>query len=69
VGVQLADSKCFEHWKFVSNNNKGTMALTANRSYLSLNHWSVNKEGQFILKVLDAGEKQKKGKRWLFVYL
>lgn len=61
---QLADSKCFEGstWKFISNNNKGNMALTANNcpTFSSPITWYVNKEGQFVLKVLDAGEKAKK---------
>jgi hypothetical protein len=61
---QLADSKCFEGstWKFISNNNKGNMALTANNcpSFSSPITWFVNKDDQFVLKVLDAGEKAKK---------
>lgn len=60
----LADSQCFEgsNWKFISNNNKGTMALTKSdcASFSSPISWFVNKDGQFVLKVLDAGEKAKK---------
>ena len=60
----LADSQCFEGstWKFVSNNNKGTMALTKAdcASFSSPISWFVNKDGQFVLKVLSAGEKAKK---------
>lgn len=60
----IADSKCFEGstWKFISNNNKGNMALTSASctSFSSPITWFINKEGQFILKVLDAGEKAKK---------
>jgi hypothetical protein len=60
----LADSQCFEgsNWKFISNNNKGTMALTKSDcpSFSSPISWFVNKEGQFVLKVLNAGEKAKK---------
>ena len=60
----LADSQCFvgSTWKFVSNNNKGNMALTkANcMSFSSPITWFVNKDGQFILKVLNAGEKARK---------
>ncbi len=60
----LADSQCFEgsNWKFISNNNKGTMALTKADcpSFSSPISWFVNKEGQFVLKVLNAGEKAKK---------
>ena len=61
---QIADSKCFvgSTWNFISNNNKGSMSLTKSDcpAFSSPIIWSVNKEGQFILKVLDAGEKAKK---------
>jgi len=61
---QIADSKCFEgsSWKFISNNNKGEMALTnANcPAFSSPITWYVNKDGKFVLKVLNAGEKAKK---------
>jgi len=70
---QLADSKCFEGstWKFISNNNKGNMALTANNcpSFSSPITWFVNKDGQFILKVLDAGEKAKKVRDGYILYV
>ena len=60
----LADSKCFEGstWKFVANNNSGEMALNKSdcASFSSPIKWFINKEGQFILKVLSAGEKAKK---------
>jgi hypothetical protein len=61
---QLADSKCFEGstWKFVSNNNKGNMALTKYDCpvFSSPITWFVNANGEFVLKILDAGEKAKK---------
>lgn len=61
---QLADSQCFvgSTWKFVSNNNKGEMALTKSGcpAFSSAITWFVNKDGQFVLKVLNAGEKAKK---------
>lgn len=61
---EIADSQCFEGstWKFVSNNNKGNMALTKAgcSSFSSPITWFVNKDGQFVLKVLDAGIKAKK---------
>lgn len=64
TSFQLADSKCFEGstWKFVSNNNKGDMALTKAgcAAFSSPITWFVNKDGQFVLKVLSAGEKAKK---------
>lgn len=61
---QIADSKCFvgSTWKFISNNNKGEMALTSYDcpAFNSPITWYINKDGQFILKILDAGEKAKK---------
>lgn len=60
----LADSQCFQgsKWTLISNNNKGDMALTKSdcMSFSSPISWFVNKEGQFVLKVLNAGEKAKK---------
>ncbi|KRD07424.1 hypothetical protein ASE21_18205 [Flavobacterium sp. Root901] len=60
----LADSKCFigSTWSFISNNNKGTMALTSPNctGFSSPIVWSINNQGMFILKILDAGEKAKK---------
>ena len=60
----LADSKCFigSTWNFISNNNKGSMNLTKSDcpAFSSPIVWSVNKESQFVLKILDAGEKAKK---------
>jgi Lipocalin-like domain len=62
----LADSQCFvgSTWKFISNNNKGNMALTKSTcpAFASPITWFINKEGQFVMKVLDAGEKAKKVK-------
>ena len=61
---QIADSKCFigSTWNFISNNNKGSMNLTKSDcpAFSSPIVWSVNKESQFVLKILDAGEKAKK---------
>jgi hypothetical protein len=60
----IADSKCFEGstWKFISNNNKGNMALTKFDCpvFSSPITWFINKEDEFVLKVLDAGEKAKR---------
>lgn len=60
----IADSKCFEGstWKFVSNNNKGNMALTNFNctAFSSPITWYINTNGEFILKVLNAGEKAKR---------
>lgn len=64
TSFNLADSKCFEGstWKFVSNNDTGTMTLNAADcpQFSSPIKWFVNKDGQFVLKVLNAGEKAKK---------
>lgn len=61
---QLADSDCFvgSKWKFVSNNNKGSMAIAKAgcASFSSSITWFVNNDKQFVLKVLSAGEKAKK---------
>ena len=60
----IADSKCFvgSTWKFISNNNKGTMALTnaSCTSFASDITWFINKEGQFVMKVLSVGDKAKR---------
>lgn len=61
---QVADSKCFvgSTWNFISNNNKGSMSLTKAGcpAFSSAIVWSINKEGVFVLKILDAGIKSKK---------
>jgi len=61
---QVADSKCFvgSTWNFISNNNKGSMSLTKAGcpAFSSAIVWSINKEGIFVLKILDAGIKSKK---------
>jgi curli biogenesis system outer membrane secretion channel CsgG len=63
TSFDLADSKCFvgSNWSFVSNNNTGTMQLAnaSCTSFSSKTTWYVNKEGKFVLKVLEA-EKAKK---------
>lgn len=59
----LADSKCFigSTWHFISNNNKGNMTLNSPNctAFTSAITWYVNKEGQFVLKILDEGLKSK----------
>lgn len=59
----IADSKCFvgSTWKFISNNNKGNMALTKTdcMAFASNITWYINKEGQFVMKFIDAGVKRK----------
>ena len=70
---QIADSECFvgSTWKFVSNNNKGDMALTKAgcTSFSSPITWFVNKDKQFVLKVLNAGLKAKKVKEGYILML
>ncbi|MBC7641657.1 MAG: lipocalin family protein [Flavobacterium sp.] len=60
----IADSKCFvgSTWKFISNNNKGNMALTKTDcpAFASNITWYNNKEGQFVMKMIDAGVKRKR---------
>ena len=60
TSFDLADSKCFvgSTWKFISNNNKGNMALTSAKctAYSTPITWFINKEGQFVLKILDASK-------------
>jgi len=60
TSFDLADSKCFigSTWKFVSNNNKGTMALNSPSctSYSTPITWFINKEGEFVLKILDEAK-------------
>lgn len=60
----VADSKCFigSTWNFISNNNKGTMTLNSSgcTAFSSAITWYVNKEGQFVLKILDEGLKSRK---------
>jgi hypothetical protein len=60
---QIADSKCFvgSTWKFISNNNKGEMALTQSNctAFNSPTTWFVNSNGEFVLKFLNSGDKSK----------
>jgi len=61
---QIADSKCFigSNWTFISNNNKGSMSLNQAgcTAFSSPIVWSINKEGMFGLKIVEAGVKSKK---------
>lgn len=60
TSFDLADSKCFigSTWKFISNNNKGNFALTSPKctAYSTPITWFINKEGQFVLKILDESK-------------
>ncbi len=59
----LADSQCFvgSKWKFVSNNNKGNFSLNSPKctAYSTPITWFVNKDKQFILKILDESKARK----------
>jgi hypothetical protein len=59
----IADSKCFigSDWKFVSNNNKGTMALNnaSCTGYSSDITWYINRDGNVVMKFLNEGKARK----------
>ena len=61
---QIADSKCLvgSTWNFISNNNEGNMTLTKSGcpAFTSPIKWSINKEGVFVLKIVEAGTKARK---------
>jgi len=70
----MADSACFEGstWHFISNNNKGDMKLNAGGncpSFSSPITWFINRDNQFVLKVLNAGEKAKRVRDGYVLYL
>jgi hypothetical protein len=58
-------------WKFVSNNNKGNMELTkpSCAAFSSPITWFVNKNGEFVLKVLNADIKAKKVREGYVLYV
>ncbi len=59
----LADSKCFvgSTWKFISNNNKGEMALTnaSCTAFSSPITWYINKDGNFVMKIINDTKAKK----------
>ena len=63
TSFDLADSKCFigSSWKFISKNNKGSLVLNNSSctAYSTPITWFINKEGQFVLKVLDETKAKK----------
>ena len=63
TSFDLADSKCFigSAWKFVSNNNKGTLSLKSPNctAYSTPITWFINNEGQFVMKILDETKAKK----------
>lgn len=63
TSFDLADSKCFvgSSWKFISNNNKGNFSLNSASctAYSTPITWFINKEGQFVMKILDESKAKK----------
>jgi hypothetical protein len=63
TSFDLADSKCFvgSNWNFIPNNNKGDMTLTSSSctTYSSAITWYINKDGDFVMKFLDANKAKK----------
>ena len=63
TSFDTADSQCFvgSKWKFVSNNNKGNVSLNSPKctSYSTPITWFVNKDGQFVMKILDESKARK----------
>lgn len=66
TSFDVADSQCFvgSNWSLISNNNKGQMSLSKAGcgEFSSPITWFVNKDGNFVLKILSMGEKSKKVK-------
>lgn len=65
TSFDIADSRCMvgSTWTLVSSNNTGKMALTKGGcpAFISNITWFVNKDGNFVMKILD-GTKAKKVK-------
>jgi hypothetical protein len=63
ISFQIAESKCFigSTWNFIPNNNKGTLSLNSAGcpSFNSPIVWSINKDGSFVLKIVETGTKSK----------
>lgn len=63
TSFDLADSKCFigSTWKFISNNNKGEMALnnSACTAFSSPITWYINKDGNFVMKIINDTKAKK----------
>ena len=63
TSFDLADSKCFieSTWKFISMSNKGSMVINSSSCtpYSTPISWFINKEGEFVLKILDEAKAKK----------
>ncbi len=59
----IADSKCFigSEWEFISNNNKGSFTIdnSSCSSFTSPITWYLNKEGNFVMKILNDAKSKK----------
>jgi hypothetical protein len=64
TSFDITDSKCFtgSTWNFIPNNNKGSMSLNAVNcpAYSSAISWFINKNGEFVLKFLNAASRSDK---------
>ncbi|MDR0230144.1 MAG: lipocalin family protein [Flavobacteriaceae bacterium] len=65
TSFEIADADCFKgsQWKFVSNNNSGTIALTQGGACPALQEnikWVITPNGDFEFKFVDQGMKAKK---------
>jgi len=63
TSFEIADSKCFvgSAWKFISNNNKGQLTLNSTNctSFSSPITWYINKEGNFVMKIINETKAKK----------
>lgn len=72
TSFDVADAKCLEGsmWKFVSNNNSGTMTISKAGcpSFSSPIVWTSTKDGTFTLKITE-GEKAKRVSQGYYLQL
>ena len=67
TSFEIDDAKCFvgSTWKFVSNNNKGDMALNTCSNFTSPITWYINKDGNFVMKILNGTKAKKLGEGYI----
>lgn len=60
TSFDIADTKCFvgSTWRFISNNNKGEMALNnaSCTAFTSPITWFINRDGDFVLKITNGAK-------------
>jgi hypothetical protein len=60
TSFDIADTKCFvgSTWRFISNNNKGEMALNNSSctAFTSPITWFINRDGDFVLKITNGAK-------------